>query len=59
MERAETASSLAGMTHSHTMQETLSDRPMPVSALKPADERKEMTKKRAMHGIVVGVACQP
>ena len=51
------ASTLAGMTHSHTMQEPLPDRPTPVSALTPAGGRKEMTRNRALHGIVVGFAC--
>jgi hypothetical protein len=41
------------------MQEPLPDRPMPVSALKPADERNEMTAIRATPGIVVGFAGQP
>jgi hypothetical protein len=45
------------MPYSHTMQEPLLGRPMPVSALTPAGERKEMTKNRATHGIVVGFAC--
>jgi hypothetical protein len=58
-EPPETASTLAGMTHSHTMQETLPSRPTPVSALTPAGERKEMTAIRASHAIVVGFACQP
>ena len=57
MERAETASTLAGMTNSHTMQEPLPDRPTPVSALKPAGERKEMTMNRGSYGIVVGFVC--
>ena len=53
------AFTLAGMTHSHTMQEPLLGRPMPVSALTPAGERKEMTTNGAAHGIVVGFAGQP
>ena len=48
-----------GMTHSHTMQEPLLDRPASVSALTPAGGRKEMTTNGAAHGIVVGFACQP
>jgi hypothetical protein len=32
---------------------------MPVSALAPADERKEMTRNLATRGIVVGFARQP
>jgi hypothetical protein len=58
-EPPETASTLAGMTHSHTMQGTLPDRPASVSALTPAGERKEMTMNRATHGIVVGFAGLP
>jgi hypothetical protein len=55
-EPPETASTLAGMTHSHTMQEPLPARPASVSALTPASGRKEMTTNRAAHGIVVGFA---
>ena len=47
------------MTYTHTMQEPLLDPPTPVSALKPAGERKEMTTNGAAHGIVVGFAHQP
>jgi hypothetical protein len=47
------------MTYSHTMQEPLLDRPTSVSALAPTGERKEVTKNHALHGIVVGFACQP
>ena len=53
----ETASTLASMTYSHTMQEPLPDRPKPVSALTPAGGRKEMTMNHALPGIVVGFAC--
>jgi hypothetical protein len=38
------------------MQEPLPDRPTPVSALKPAGERKEMTRNLVTRGIVVGLA---
>ena len=58
-EPPETASTLAGMTHSHTMQEPLPYRPTSVSALMPAGKRKEMTTNGAAHGIVVGFARQP
>lgn len=58
-ELSETASTLARMTHSHTMQEPLPDRATPVSALIPADECKEMTMTDALHGIIVGFASQP
>ena len=55
-EPPETASTLASMTYSHTMQEPLPDSPTPVSALTPAGGRKEMTINRASPGIVVGFA---
>ena len=58
-EPPETASTLARMTYSHTMQEPLPHGPTPVPALTPAGERKEMTKNRAGHGIVVGFTRQP
>jgi hypothetical protein len=48
-----------GMTHSHTMQEPLLDRPASVSALTPAGGRKEMTMNRALLWILVGFAGQP
>ena len=58
-EPPETAPTLVRMTYKHTMQEPLLGRPMPVSAPKPAGERKEMTAIRVSHAIVVGFACQP
>ena len=58
-ELRETASTLAGMTHSHTMQELLPDRPAPVSALTLEGGRKEVTMNRALPGIVVGFSGLP
>ncbi len=52
------ASTLAGMTHSHTMQEPLLARAKPVSALTQGGGRKEMTTNGAAPGIVVGFARQ-
>jgi hypothetical protein len=57
MEPPETASTLAGMTHSHTMQEPLPDRPASVFALTTAGECKEGPVRHPTHGIVVGFAC--
>jgi hypothetical protein len=55
----ETAFTLAGITYTHTMQETLPDRPKPVSALTPAGGRKQMTRNRVTPKIVVGFEGQP
>ena len=52
-----TCASVFVVTHSHTMQEPLPSRPMPVSALAPADERKEMMTNGAKPGIIVGFEC--
>ena len=49
----ETASTLARMTNTHTMQEPLPDRPTPVSALQPAGECKEITINHTLPVIVV------
>jgi hypothetical protein len=51
-----TCASVFVVTHSHTMQEPLPDRPTPVSALTPAGGRKEMTMNSASPGILVGFA---
>ncbi len=55
-EPPETASTLARMTYSNTMQEPLPAHPASVSALTPAGGRKEMTTNGAAYGIVVGFA---